>query len=393
MSNNKKLVVDIPTKKEEVKMDSILYIGNGAAGNKAVSRALERNIIDINDALLINSTSKDFPEEYIAAGGNTIILSNDDGGSGKERNTSYQYMSAAIRSGIIEKAVEGHTNIVIVTSIEGGTGSGSTPLLSQYCTKVLGKNVRIYCFAGFEEDSRGLENSVGFFQEIDRDSTLHCVRNSLFKAGNKFAAERAANDEFCDHIEILTGKTMVASSQNMDNKEMEKIRNTIGYCVVNKVEFDNTLMDQDDFNKLCKQLIVHSKSLQSEYGQSRMGVILNIKPESEDAVDFDFTVLKDTYGEPYEYFTHRQYDGGKQYIAVINAGMKLPLDEVKGIYQRYQEQSAKVDKERDNFFDEISNMRRADEDSRFDAGMGGNRKPTMSKDDFLKSLMGNVERK
>lgn len=392
MSNNnkEKVVAVIPevNKKEEKKMGNILYIGNGAAGNKAVMRAIERRDIDVNDTLLINSTRKDFPKEYT---GNTIILSDADGGCGKDRKRSKKYMTAAIESGTISKAIDPHyENIVIVTSLEGGTGSGSTPLLGKFCLKVLGKNVRIYGFAGFEEDPHGLENTIGFFQELDFECTVQCIRNSLFKASSRFAAEQAANDEFCDHIRILSGQDMIASSQNIDTTDLGKLRNTIGYCIVDKIDIKDTLMNVEDFNKVCKQMIIQSKSLRSESSQTRLGVILNIKPESEDAVDFKFSALKDTYGNPYEIFIHKQYDGKEQYMAVISAGMKLPVDEAKEIYNRYQEVFSGINTDKDSFIDVTKEMEIGED--RFQIELDG-RRPTTSVNDFLASLGGTVERK
>lgn len=389
-NNNKmKPVIVAPVievkEKEERKVGKTLYIGNGAAGNKAVVMAVKRGDINIEDTLLINSTKDDFPADYT---GNTVVLSN--GGCGKDRDVSKRYMKAAIESGTIDRAITiQYENVVIATSLEGGTGSGSTPLLGMYCLKVLGKNVRIYGFAGFEDDPHGLENTIGFFKELDFECTVQCIRNSLFKAPSKYEAEQAANEEFCKHIRILSGMDMIPSSQNIDSTDLSKLRNTIGYCVVDKVEFDDTLMSVEDFNKVCKQMIVQTKSLRSEPSQVRLGVIMNIKPESEDAVDAKFTVLKDAYGSPYEVFTHKQYDGGSQYIAVISTGMKLPLDDAQAIYDRYLKAASSINTGKDEFIDKMKGMETNEDRFRINP----DRSRTISANDFLSSLGGTVERK
>lgn len=384
-NNVKPVVIEVKEKEEKRKMGKTLYIGNGAAGNKAVVMAVKRGDINIEDTLLINSTKDDFPVGY---NGNTVALSN--GGCGKDRDASKKYITAAFESGTIDRAIDSqYENVVIVTSLEGGTGSGSTPLLGMYCLKVLGKNVRIYGFAGFEDDPHGLENTIGFFKELDFECTVQCIRNSLFKASSKYEAEQAANEEFCKHIRILSGLDMIPSSQNIDSTDLSKLRNTIGYCVVDKVEFDDTLMSVEDFNKVCKQMIVQSKSLRSEPSQVRLGVIMNIKPESEDAVDGKFTVLKEAYGNPYEVFTHKQYDGGKQYIAVISTGMKLPLDDAQAIYDRYLEASSDINTGKDEFIDKVKGMEINEDRFR----IGPNHSRTISANDFLSSLGGTVERK
>ena len=65
--------------------------------------------------------------------------------------------------------------------------------------------------------------------------------------------------------------------------------------------------------------------------------------------------------------------------------MKLPIDEVSKIYERYQESSKSVDKNKDDFFDKISKLSIASEDAAFDMGRG-TKKSTVSKAGFLKGL-------
>lgn len=388
MSNksNNVVVPVIPekVKKEDNKMEkkNIMYIGIGAAGNKAAAALVAEKVATEDQVALLNSTDKDFPEWFK---GSKIVMSPDNNGCGKEREVSKRYAMSIIQSGQIDRVVEGAEKVVIVASLEGGTGSGSAPIIGRYCVSVLGKNVRIFGFAGFEDDARGMQNTVEFFQSIDFECSVQCIRNKSFMSGNKFDAEDKANKEFCQEMRVLSGQDLIASTQNMDNTDLDKVTNTLGYCIVDKIVFNKPLMDEEDFNKLCKQMTLRQKDMPSEYGQIRLGVILNIKPESEGGIDYSFKVLKDTYGHPYEHFIHKQYDGGEQYIAYIATGMKLPLDEVKGIYDRYVAASAAVNKEHDNFFDEIGNMKRVD-DSRFD--IGTTNKATTSKEDFLRQFSG-----
>ena len=95
--------------------------------------------------------------------------------------------------------------------------------------------------------------------------------------------------------------------------------------------------------------------------------------------------IKNEYGNPYEFYFHKQYDGKKQYIKLIASGMKLPIDEVTKIYERYQESSKRVDKKKDDFFDKINKLSIASEDSAFDMGRGI-KKAKLSKAGFLKGL-------
>ena len=87
-----------------------------------------------------------------------------------------------------------------------------------------------------------------------------------------------------------------------------------------------------------------------------------------------------------ETFFHKQYDGGQQYIEFISSGMKLPLDEIKEIHQKYLEQSAKVNKSADEFFEEIKSLNKNDDDKQFDM-VKSVKKSTVSKADFFNDLI------
>lgn len=371
--------------KEDFKM-TFKFIGIGAAGNKAAMELITSGVATEEDVILVNSTNKDIPKEFT---GESIILSPSNNGCGKERAIAKEYAIATMKSGAFDKIIGNVDSVLIVTSVEGGTGSGSTPIIAEYISKVLGKNIHIVAFTGFEEDVRGLQNTVEFFQEINFEADVQAIRNAAFMPAaknNKFKAEKLANDEFVSRTLTLLGTELKDSTQNIDDTDIFKVVSTTGYKTIESIKFDENLVDMDDFNKLCKQMIYNSKSLKSENGQLRLGVILNIRPESEDAIDSTFKVIKDAYGMPYECFHHVQYDGGQQYITFISSGMKMPLEEVKAIHDRYLKATAVVDKKSDDFFSEISKLEKDKEDSKFDMIRNGGHKAGSDKNDFFKKF-------
>ena len=94
-------------------------------------------------------------------------------------------------------------------------------------------------------------------------------------------------------------------------------------------------------------------------------LIMNIKETSKDAIDGSFKSLRAEYGNPFEFFTQIQWDGKQEYIAYIVSGMKMPIDEIEAVYNRYKEQSSKINKNGDEFFARISEFDALDEDSQF----------------------------
>lgn len=345
-----------------------MLVGVGAAGGKAVKTAIMNGTVEEKDTVIINSTNKDIPKDYK---GKIIIISPNDGkngGCGKERSIAKDYALTSIKAGKMAIEAENYTSIFMITSVEGGTGSGATPLIAQFFNKVYRKNVHLFAFTGFEEDVRGISNTVSFFQEIDPALIIHVISNKKFleaAGGNKIKAEQMANEEFCKRINIITGKDFIDSDQNIDDTDILKVSNTSGYTAVEKAYIDKSLVDQNDFNKLIKKMIYDSSSIKST-GATRIGVILNLKPESEDAVDYSFASIKANYGNSYESFLQKQWDGKREYIAYIVSGMSMPLDEIKAVHERYLEESSKVNKKPDDFFTAVKDMTIQDEDKKFD---------------------------
>lgn len=345
----------------------IILVGVGAAGNKAVYEAVSCNLCKEEDTVIINSTSKDFPKDYT---GEKIVLSPNDTGCGKERSIAKEYVKTAIKAGKLNIDTAKYDAVIIATSVEGGTGSGSTPIIAKYFKEVARKNVHIIAFTGFEEDVRGLANTVEFFQELSKDIVVQTISNASFldqANNNKFRAEELADQEMCRRIRVFTGMDFIDSKQNIDDTDINKVSNTAGYMTVEYKQLKKPLESQDDFNKIIKNMIYNSHSVKSNNpGAIRTGVVLNISPESEDAIDYTFNDIIETYGKPYENFLQEQWDGKKEYIAFIVSGMRMPLDELKSVYERYKEASGMVNKEVDQFNKELNTLSLNSEDSKFD---------------------------
>lgn len=345
-----------------------LLVGVGAAGNKAVMTTVEKGIIPIEDTMIVNSTSKDFPKNY--TGSNKVILSPKNTGCGKERAIARDYALTALQSGKFNIDTNSYNTVIICTSVEGGTGSGSAPIIANFFNQVFRKNVHIIAFTGFEEDVRGLGNTVEFFQDISDNLVIQVIRNKAFlkeAGGNKFLAEQLANEEMANRIKILIGKEFIESDQNIDDTDILKLSNTAGFMTVEEAYINEPLVDVSDFNRLTKKMIYDTKSvLPEDPGAARIGVILNIKPATEPAIDNSFTDIKKYFGCSYECFLQKQWDGKEEYIAIIVSGMKMPIEEIRAVYARYKEENSKVNKTSDTFFTEMKSMTLETSDSKFD---------------------------
>ena len=357
---------------------SVLVIGAGAAGNKAVINLIERGIVEEKDAFLINSTIRDIPEDFKDK---AFILDSD--GCGKERVYAKKLAIDAVESGKLnfENIVRlDHERVIIISSMEGGTGSGSVPVIAQKIYNDIGINVEIIVFKGFEDDPRGLANSIEFFQDLEPTYTVQVIDNMSFLKeanGNYKKAQKLANDELARRVTITLGDLIVDSEDNIDGTDLYKVTNTAGYTTVEYAEVDSKISNQDQFNQILSEMVDNSHSLTiNSPSAQRLAVIMNLQESSQENIDYSLSVLKEKLGNPYETYKHIEYTKNMpEFIAVIASGMKLPIDEVVAIRDRYESESAKTDKTEDDFFNSVRSLKGNAEDKKFDMPLGRRRRP------------------
>lgn len=362
-------------------------IGIGAAGNKAAIQAVKTNILAQENVLLVNSTMKDIPAEFRE---NALIIGDGLNGCGKERHLSKDAIVNKMKNDSVFDTLldTSNTRVIIATSTEGGTGSGSAPILARYFRDAIGANSSIFAFTGFETDARGMKNTIDFFKELDEETNIQIISNKKFlneANGSYPKAQELANYEFCRRIQIMSGNILVNSDQNIDDTDLHKLVDASGLLDIEYHEIDK-IKNTNDFNNLCTLVADESKSLDFEPTATRIGVILNIKEKTKDAVDYSFGAIKNKFGEAYEIFTHIQnvdVSGfEKEFIAIIASGIKMPLESVQETYDSYIKANNKVSKDKDSFFSTIGKMESEEEDDTFNMKL----KSTVNKSDFFNSL-------
>ena len=327
-------------------MLDLMLFGVGAAGNKAAIEAIEQRVIDESKVRLINTTIKDIPEKYKTDNNRVIKFSSMLGGCGKEPIKGKKAMYQAIKNRDIDfgTIIDPDTKaVVLVTSVEGGTGCGATPVIAQYFT-ALNIPVHVFAFIGFQDETRGVGNTLQFFKELPDSVILHTIDNSKFldftKNINK--AEHAANEEFVDQLEILIGSEMIPSTQNIDDTDHYKIITTPGYMDIRHVDL-NGAKNVDLVNQAIIESFENMSCLEyNNTGCRRIAVIINASPKTQDAIDYGFDVIKRYTGEAYEIFRHFQYDGNDEYINIIITGLPYPEDKIRDINKKYSTLKDKV---------------------------------------------------
>lgn len=351
-------------------------IGCGAAGNKATIDLVESEVLNKDEFsyLLINSTSKDIPANYREK---ALIFGKSLGGCGKERDIAKDMIIHDEDNGIraLDKMVDPYADVVIVCgSTEGGTGSASVPMISKYISSVLKQPVIACLFFGFNDDARGMQNSIEVCQELPENVGVISICNSKFLTytnGNKLKAEELANSQFISIIRTLSGKSIYESSQNIDDTDLKKLITTPGYMTVMSANITGS-KSPEQVEKKINDSFIDTKSMDSpSKSAKRIGVIFDVKQENPNA-DYQCKIFKDLYGTPYELFLHVQHVGSLETVTCIAAGQKMPIDEVKEIFEEYKRTSSEINKSRDEFFDTLNSFKGNAEDSMFNMGLNKN---------------------
>ena len=341
-------------------------IGLGAAGNKAVMQLVKDKVVPITDCLLINSTSRDIPDGIDA---NNLVVIGNTGGCGKDRDLAKKMMIDYLQS-VDENPIDalidgGEKMIFLCSSTEGGTGSGASVILSKYIQAITkseempnGIPVNMVSFTGFEDDARGLKNTVEWFKDMRGSFIVQSISNKSclpMVDNNRRAAEEYANQVFSQRVRILIGKDLNPSDSNVDNMDLYKLNTATGYMTVEYTDLEK-ISEPEQFNASIQDMIDKSVSLPTEPSAKRLGVIVSASNRIQGLIDEGYDQLIKKYGFPTEIFRHKQDGEGSDSVAVIASGMKLPIDEIKEVYHKFERAMKKTDLAKDNFFNMVSNM-------------------------------------
>ena len=364
-----------------------LIIGVGAAGNKAAIDLMQNNVVAKEDVILINSTLRDVPEEY------RDIATEIEGpnGCGQERSLAKEIILQAMKNNTFdpEKYILPiqHEKIIVIASLCGATGSGMAPVLARYYSKVINIPTEIIGLVGFEDESaRALRNIMEFCQDLDDSFTVQFVRNTAFlKAAqnNRSKAEKLANLEVVKRVRVLLGNYMIDSEQNIDETDIVKLNNREGYKTVEYIEILDKIKTMDQYNDYLKEMLDNSKSFDPDGSKiGLLGVIMNLQSASQEFIDRSYHLIREKLGEPYEIYTKIQYNPQyPEFIAFIASGMKMPEEQIKKLYEKYQVLTDSVNKKDDDFYDSVQELQGSEEDKKFDSFERGRFKREINNDD------------
>ena len=382
-------------------MMQMTIFGIGAAGNKAAITLIENEIVDRAHVKLMNTSVKDIPEEYKNDPELFIPFSSGLGGCGKEPSKGRAAIIKAINNHQVnlgELLNEDSKEVVLVSSVEGGTGSGAVPAVAQWFDKM---NIPVHVFAliGFQDEARGINNTLKFFKDLPSNVILHTICNSYFLdyTKNYGKAEKAANEEFAREIEILRGSKLIPSKQIIDDTDLYKVNIQPGYSTIYHIPLNN-IKNTENFNAAIAKAFENSCHMDNDNSAKRIAVVINASSKVQDAVDNSFEVVKRYVGVPIETFQHIQPDDdldldGEEYIDIIACGMNYPERPIRDINNKYLKVKEKLSTSRKSFDDIFGNIEMDDDLDEFNVDIKQMVDPSKADDLFAEEAFATVKPK
>lgn len=319
----------------------VLLIGCGKAGNRIINEILEGDKSGQLTGLFVNTSYKDMAELSKRTEENTFLFTSADG-SGRDRTIAQQYVKDQIKS--LVSAITDyplHDNVYLVTSADGGSGSGITPMICQllrsaFDKKNLNRKINLIAIMPNQkiDDRLAFENAIGFWNDI--------VKIRKDKSGNEFSIK----DKCLDSIKIIDNtkgknyadinskivKTIINSFNmngvhdegDIDDKDALKFNTEKGFSIILDIPsgYDSA---SEAIDKAIKECIY---GLPNSYNCEYLGISLNENDYLIDDVRNCFSTVNKTTYKTYNKLGHN---------TVVLGGCSEPNELITNIAQKLEE--------------------------------------------------------
>lgn len=321
-------------------------IGLGNAGSQVAALAVEKLGID---AYVINSSEKDL--QTVSA---TIprLLIGDTKGAGKERSAAKAFLKDSIM-GIIkdETAMNVFKKDVlfIVSSTGGGTGSGTSIVLSNIISEVY-PNTKVIIVGILPTIKEALStqlNSIEYMKELYQSldgATYMLYDNDKFAKLPSTVMMGKINETIVNDIDVIRGTYQHPTKySSIDEKDAGNILTTRGRLAIASLrDIKEKDIDETTFEELIIQQFKTNAhcELQRDKIVHRTGVISILSDRLNEKFDSHIPVVQEFIGTPVEEFEHIVVNEDRHlpnHIFLIAAGLTQVNDRIRKINDRIDE--------------------------------------------------------
>ena len=327
-------------------MLDVSVIGIGNCGSQIAALAMKKLNIPV---LAINSSERDLqtlPKDVPS------FMIGDAKGAGKERSAAKEMLKSSIMTILNDdqyQDVFAVDVIFIVSSTGGGTGSGTSILMTNIIREVFTKCtvVTIGVLPTLKEALSTQLNSVEYLKELYDsmgDNTYMLYDNDRLPK-TAVAMMQSVNEQIVKDIDVLRGTYQVATKySSIDERDMLNIINTPGRLVVAGVENIDKRRDVNSVD--IEAAIIESlktsaiADLDRDGIVARTGVISVLNEELNDGFDTHIPKVTQTIGTPVESFEHIAVLDDRHLpsnVFLVCSGMSKANDRLRKISERIDE--------------------------------------------------------
>lgn len=327
-------------------MLKIGVVGLGNAGSQVAALAHEKLGVEV---LVINSSEKDL--QTIPSNIPNLLIG-DTKGAGKERAAAQKFLKESIMGIIKDKEASKIFNqevLFIVSSTGGGTGSGTSILLSNIVEEVY-PNTKIIIVGILPTLKEALStqlNSIAYMQELYQTldgATYMLYDNDKLSKLPSTTMMQKINESIVNDIDVIRGTyQMPTRYSSIDEKDMGNIISTHGRIAIasltdikekdiDEVSLEELLIQQFKTNAHCE--------LQRDKIVHRTGVISNLSDRLNEKFDSHIPTVQEFIGAPVEEFEHIVVNEDRHLnnnIFLIAAGLTQVNDRIRKINDRIEE--------------------------------------------------------
>lgn len=302
--------------------NSVLLIGSGKTGNVFVDNML--NFDKRYASLMINSAINDMnrlPNFKLCQ--NYVIPGVD--GSGRNRELGQQFIKDRGESILDIISKYNQTKIaVFFCSSDGGTGSGSTPMLMKAFRKLfpLKKSILYAIMPRLSENKDSLTNAISFWNDMIDLKKKKIVDTIYLVDNNKRKTFEEINIEATRKLDMAFSLNIFDISGNIDQNDSTKVNTASGYNFI--MELDNKYTKLEDaIDQSIKDSVF---MLPSSYDCDYMGAVLSKNGYSTEELRHKFEVYNTDYCGTSD----------KQNLVVLS-GLSIPKDGIELIQMALQD--------------------------------------------------------
>ncbi|MGL5647853.1 MAG: hypothetical protein ACRDDY_08375 [Clostridium sp.] len=308
--------------------NKIVVIGTGGAGNKMLDTLL--NINRIYTPVFCNTNVREMEIlKHFNPNANALYIANAEG-TGRDRSKAVEAIKAdqpSILSFFVNKFSKqsGKEHFFIISSADGGSGSGSVPMLSKVIKRVNPNATVNLLIANPNLSERGysLQNTVDLYVEIVELMKSGRVNSVQFIDNNKMQNE----EDFNYDVMRMFDNSLSINNIDIDVTDSERVNTEVGYKVI--LELDPE--DKNDIDKAINSAIKNSPFVMPSVFEC------NILMASMMKEDFDKYAVRGKF----EVFNFDKYDYNNKSNIIVLGGIEMPSDHIELIKMELESQKDK----------------------------------------------------